>query len=664
LALALSAALIGSALVSPAARADVKQAYVQGRRADLDFSLVGSVSLDFRRSNRPGNLIVVFVVWDNGGGVSLSDSSGNTYAPAVDPTQTGGDSPLSAQIFYAGDIKGGANNVTVTFADPIDKHASIYIHEYTGIGRLVPFDSAVAASGTSAEMTSAALQTRSSSELLFVGVASDGRSIKRLTPGYHVRGLRPGELTADAFSGPASSLAVPYSATATQSGTGWTMQLAAFQYIGATPSTPEYPVGLGPVVGGVSSRYLVDHGGTPFLITGDSPQSLFVNLSESQANAFFANRRKRGFNTLWINLLCADYSGGRADASTYDGIRPFTSDFDISTPNEAYFSRVDDMIRLAARRGITVLLDPAETGSFLQVLEDNGADAARAYGRYLGSRYQGFDNIIWMSGNDFHLNQLPTPEEDAVVQAVALGIQDVDKHHIHTVELNFTLSGSLDDPSWAPIIQLNASYTYFPTYAQVLKDYDRNAMPTFLVEANYELDNRQEDGEPRSIRKQAYWTLLSGATGQMYGNGYTWPFLAGWKSHYDTPSAKQMGYAKRLFESVYWYELVPDKDHKVVTAGFGEFSDSARVSENDYVTAARTPDGSLVMAYLPTNAPITVDMTQLSGPANASWYDPSRGRFQRIAGSPLPNTDTMMTFTPPGLNHDKDTDWVLVLEVN
>ena len=128
LALALSAALIGSALVSPAARADVKQAYVQGRRADLDFSLVGSVSLDFRRSNRPGNLIVVFVVWDNGGGVSLSDSSGNTYAPAVDPTQTGGDSPLSAQIFYAGDIKGGANNVTVTFADPIDKHASIEMH--------------------------------------------------------------------------------------------------------------------------------------------------------------------------------------------------------------------------------------------------------------------------------------------------------------------------------------------------------------------------------------------------------------------------------------------------------------------------------------------------------------------------------------------------------
>ena len=62
-----------------------------------------------------------------------------------------------------------------------------------------------------------------------------------------------------------------------------------------------------------------------------------------------------------------------------------------------------------------------------------------------------------------------------------------------------TISGSLDDPSWAPLIELNASYTYYPTYAQVLADYNRpSALPTFMVEANYEFEHNAADlGTPR-----------------------------------------------------------------------------------------------------------------------------------------------------------------------
>src|SRR5262249_8652949 len=50
------------------------------------------------------------------------------------------------------------------------------------------------------------------------------------------------------------------------------------------------------------------------------------------------------------------------------------------------------------------------------------------------------------------------------------------------------------DPTWAPLIQLNASYTYYPTYAQVLTDYDRPPIvPTSLVEANYEFEHNAAD---------------------------------------------------------------------------------------------------------------------------------------------------------------------------
>ena len=420
------------------------------------------------------------------------------------------------------------------------------------------------------------------------------------------------------------------------------------------PARPAYPLHVS-----VDQRYLVDCHGAPFLLMGDSPQALMVNLSLSEADMYLADRRANGFNAVWVNLLCGTYTGGRADASTYDGIVPFRTPDDLATPNPDYFARVDRMLELAAHYGIVVFLDPAETGSFLSVLLDNGVAKSRAYGRFLGARYRNFDNIVWMSGNDFQSWQ--NPGDDEVVRAVAQGIRDADERHIHTVELDYLVSGSLDDPTWEPLIELNASYTYYPTYAQVLLDYDRpNAPPTFMVEANYEFEHNAADlGTPQILRRQEYWTLLSGAAGQLYGNGYTWPFVGGWQSHLDTPGSDQIAQLNALFAPRPWFNLIPDQNHTVVTAGYGTFSDQGSLGANDYLTAARTPDGALVMAYMPTIRTITVDMSKLGSVADASWYDPSDGTYH-AAGSALPNTGTR-PFTPSGPNSDGDGDWVLVL---
>jgi hypothetical protein len=73
----------------------------------------------------------------------------------------------------------------------------------------------------------------------------------------------------------------------------------------------------------------------------------------------------------------------------------------------------------------------------------------------------------------------------------------------------------------------------------VLLDYDRpDAPPTFMVEANYEFEHNAADlGTPEILRRQEYWTMLSGACGQLYGNAWTWPFASGWQSHLDTPGS-------------------------------------------------------------------------------------------------------------------------------
>ena len=280
-----------------------------------------------------------------------------------------------------------------------------------------------------------------------------------------------------------------------------------------------------------------------------------------------------------------------------------------------------------------------------------GEDNCRAYGQYLGQRYAGFDNIVWMHGNDY---QDWGPDSDRFTTAVARGIKDFDGRHLHTVELNFFVSSSTDDPAWAPIIQLNAAYTYDPVYVEILKDYNRgDGLPVFLVEAGYEF----EIGDSRTMRSQAYWAVLSGATGQLYGNRYVWPFVDGWPGELNSPGAVQMVNFTALFQSRPWYDLVPDQDHSVVTSGRGDFG------SRDYVTAARTPDGRLVMAYVPTARTVTVDMGRLSGPAVARWYDPASGAFAAISDSALPNRG-LVAFTTPGDNAEgpSNEDWILVLE--
>ena len=121
-----------------------------------------------------------------------------------------------------------------------------------------------------------------------------------------------------------------------------------------------------------------------------------------------------------------------------------------------------------------------------------------------------------------------------------------------------------------------------------------------------------------------------------------------------------MPHVTALFASRTWYSLVPDEAHDVVTNGFGSFG------SNNYVTAARTPDGRLVMAYIPSTGTgtrsVTVDMSELSGQAQGRWYNPTNGTYTQISGSPFANTGSR-TFATPGNNGTDTNDWALVLEI-
>jgi hypothetical protein len=438
-------------------------------------------------------------------------------------------------------------------------------------------------------------------------------------------------------------------------------------------SFPAYPVKVS-----ANHRYLVDQNNKPFLIAGDSPQGLMYRLSEAQAESYFADRQAHGFNTAgWIDVMCAgrDYPKNIYGA-TYDGIRPFTgfvrggSDwryYDLRKPNEAYFERLDHVVELAARHGILVFIDPIETAGWLLTLRNNGLAADYAYGQYLGNRYKKFANIAWINGNDF--SKWRNSSDDALVRAVAKGIKSADPNHIQTIEFNPPTGSSLDDPTWRRIVSINGAYVYGPTYIQVLYNYNQKPiMPTFLMEAHYDLENvghPPDFGTPSVLRREEYWAMLSGGKGQFYGNRYTWSFVPGWQAHLDTPGVTQFKIWETFFDSLPWQNLVPDQKHTVVTAGIGNYGniDTTQVSESNYCTASKTPDGALVLAYMPTARTITVHMKNLRAPARARWFDPTNGTYRKIPGGPFAKSGSRQ-FTPPGKNSEGASDWVLVLSAS
>ena len=120
-----------------------------------------------------------------------------------------------------------------------------------------------------------------------------------------------------------------------------------------------------------------------------------------------------------------------------------------------------------------------------------------------------------------------------------------------------------------------------------------------------------------------------------------------WKQHLNDEARADLPHVRALFESREWTALVPDQDHSVVTAGFG--------SGQDYVGAARTADGATVIAFVPSQKEITVDLRRIAGgEAKAWWFNPRDGSAERIGTFP---TTAPHAFTPAA-----GGDWVLVLD--
>ena len=204
-----------------------------------------TVSVTYSAAQTAGDLNVVAVGWNDTTSTvqSVRDSAGNSYNLAIGPTKGTG---LQESIYYASNIVGGANTVTVTFnqtaADP-----DIRILEYRGVATL---DAKAGASGSSTAANSGSATTTSANELIF------GADMVATTTGSAGSGFTSRVITSDGdiAEDKVATTAGSNSATATLSGSGaWVMQMATFSAAAvAAPTVTSVLPNTGSTAGGTA----------------------------------------------------------------------------------------------------------------------------------------------------------------------------------------------------------------------------------------------------------------------------------------------------------------------------------------------------------------------------------------------------------------------------
>ncbi len=406
----------------------------------------------------------------------------------------------------------------------------------------------------------------------------------------------------------------------------------------------------------------------PVFITGEAAWSVIVQPSDAEVETYLADRAARGFNAIIVNLIEHQYAD-HAPADRH-GDAPFSGAV-FSTPNEAYFAHADQVIRRAAVHGITVFLFPAYLGygtgecnfkdeGWGTDMESASDAVLRAWGAYVGNRYKGFPNIIYLMGCDADPRSC-SPPLVGKLNAVAMGIKSVDSGHLMAAD-NAGLQSSLDVFSGYPWLDISDLYGG-SNVRKLNAEYSRpDFLPFFQGEDWYE---GEHETTPLLLRTRQYWSVLSGAyLGSFFGNNPIWCFnetnpasavpcenARTWQSQLGSPGSVGQSWFGKLFRSREHWKLAPDINHTVVTAGFG--------SGSTLTTTARTEDGQTIIAYVPNgnSTTLTVDMhkiTSVSSQAKCWWFNPSDGSTTLIGT--YANTGGH-DFTPPNSN-----DWVLVID--
>jgi len=376
--------------------------------------------------------------------------------------------------------------------------------------------------------------------------------------------------------------------------------------------------------------------GAPFFWMGDTIWPAVSDYTPQELAEYFARRREQGFTVAHIML---PWESGEGDPVPRAGDIPLWLGNNPATPNEAYFEKLDECVRIAKAHDILlcILACGGGLGTFVDKMKVITADNARAYGRWLGLRYRDEPGILWSNGFD-----MPPWMYEDVAREFAAGILEGDegRHLLFYHSCGGTSSSHFHNEGWLAANFIQTWADYQSIHGMVIADYHRKpTKPVVHVEGAYEAGTEYPNAPISSalIRRQAYISYLSGGF-HTYGHNDLWRKTPVWREAMDARGANQLTILKNLFTATEWWNLVPDQTL------FERFMQSSHA-------AARARDGSFAILYFSHRAEFSIDVGKIGkgAPVAAQWVDPQNG--ERSEGFTVAGTG-FHKFTSPAAYDD------------
>jgi hypothetical protein len=424
-----------------------------------------------------------------------------------------------------------------------------------------------------------------------------------------------------------------------------------------------------------SRRFLVTADGRPFFWLADTAWQLIHDLNDAEMRRYFADRREKGFTVIQTVVL-AEHRFDQPNAFGHLPIKPRRPDQPIVNdgPDNDYWDDVERVLRLASEQQLYIGLLPT-WGRYVTSNWQNGlvdgfftVANAEAYGRFIGRRFKDHSNLVWILGGD---RAAPTDAARAIWRALARGIAIgvSGREDYSQVLMTYHTSGPgstawfLNDEPWLDFHALQSGHGRWAlNWIMVQHAFGmKPALPVIDLESSYP---GFKHGHPPTTatddeaRRAAYWAVFAGAAGHTYGHHSIWqmhspkyPGIAGpkeyWQDALHAPSARQMGYLRRLIEAHPFLSQRPDNSLLAFEQALPW----------EMCLALRGDRFALI--YTPTGRGLDIRFGKLPGEKlRAAWFDPRTG--ESTALDEYPNHGPH-AFDPPG-DESSGNDWVLVLE--